>query len=285
VTEHGHPIMELQDLLDGVLDDARTAEVQAHMAGCEACSEEYFQLSAGRDIARSMRVQIPDGLSAKIVGVLDEEDLRESSGKDRQPGVSGLGRQWRWFAAAAVLVIGFVLVWLATSTDPGSRQTPPDPVVVAVDLADDIASDYAAYRDGRLRLAISTTDSAELERYFEGSTIEHDVRVLDLVMMQYGVAGGQVLPTEPPRAMFVYNGPDNVRLMCQMFLLDYAGLPDGGEHQAHNDIEFVIYERNEITIVFWMEGDVMCALSSDIGREEVVALAFAKAMAAIPGGV
>jgi hypothetical protein len=46
-------------------------------------------------------------------------------------------------------------------------------------------------------------------------------------------------------------------------------------------MHFVIYERRGVTLVFWMEGDVMCVLSSDIGREEVVGLAFAKAMAAV----
>jgi anti-sigma factor RsiW len=287
VTENGHPVLELQDLLDGVLGDARRAEVDAHLAQCNACTAELTWLRAGRNAARSIRTEVPEGLDRSILSILDEEDRLVKQATAAPQVTPTKDRRWRWLAAAAVLVAGVGLVLVLTSIDPerpalpSKPEVPTGPAIAASDLADDVANNFVDFRDGRLTLAVSTQDADELERYFDRAEMNHDVRVLDLAMMEYGVDGGRVLATDPPRAMFVYDGPGDVRLMCQMFLLAYAGLPDGGERRTHNGIEFVIYERQGVTLVFWMEGDVMCVLSSDIGREEVVGLAFAKAMAAV----
>ena len=287
MTENNHPVIELQDLLDGVLGDARRAEVEAHVAQCDDCTEELTWLRAGRDAARSIRTESPEGLDRRILSILDEEDRLVNQATAAPRVTPTRDRRWRWLAAAAVLVLGVGLVLVVTSIDPerpaipSTPTLPTGPAIAASDLADDVANNFVDFRDGRLTLAVSTQDADELERYFDRAEIDHDVRVLDLAMMEYGVDGGLVLATDPPRAMFVYDGPDDVRLMCQMFLLGYAELPDGGERRTHNGIDFVIYERHGVTLVFWMEGDVMCVLSSDIGREEVVGLAFAKAMVAV----
>jgi anti-sigma factor RsiW len=281
VTEGNHPAIELQDLLDGVLDDARRAEVETHLAQCDVCTEELTWLRAGRDAARSLGAEAPEGLDRRILSMLDEEDRSANLATAAPRATPTRARRWRWLAAAAVLVIGVGLVLVVTSIDPERPALPTGPTITATDLADDIATNFVDFRDGRLTLAVSTQDAGELERYFDRAEINHDVRVLDLAMMDYGVDGGRVLATDPARAMFVYDGPGDIRLMCQMLLLEYTELPDGGERRTHNGIDFVIYERHGVTLVFWMEGDVMCVLSSDIGREEVVGLAFAKAMVAV----
>ena len=287
MTETNHPGIELQDLLDGVLGDARRAEIEAHVAQCDACTEELTWLRTGRDAARSVRTEAPEGLDRRILSILDEEDRLVNQATAATRVTPTRTRRWRWLAAAAVLVVGVGLVLVVTSVDPErpaipSKPTlPTGPAIAASDLAGDVANNFVDFRDGRLTLAVSTQDADELERYFDRAEINHDVRVLDLAMMEYGVDGGLVLATDPPRAMFVYDGPGDIQLMCQMLLMDYTELPDGGERRTHNDIDFVIYDRNGVTLVFWMEGDVMCVLSSDIGREEVVGLAFAKAMVAV----
>jgi hypothetical protein len=43
----------------------------------------------------------------------------------------------------------------------------------------------------------------------------------------------------------------------------------------------LVYERDGVTSVFWQEGTVVCVLASDLPREEVVQLAYAKAMKAV----
>ena len=55
-------------------------------------------------------------------------------------------------------------------------------------------------------------------------------------------------------------------------------LPAGATQRENNGIKFQVYQKNGVTMVFWQEGKIVCALSSDIAPEDVVQLAFAKAM-------
>ena len=48
--------------------------------------------------------------------------------------------------------------------------------------------------------------------------------------------------------------------------------------RRNGDFTFLVFREEGQTQVFWQEGDVVCVLTSDIGTEEVVQLAFAKAM-------
>jgi hypothetical protein len=57
-----------------------------------------------------------------------------------------------------------------------------------------------------------------------------------------------------------------------------AELPYTAERRVHDGIGFLVYRRDGVTLVFWQEGEVVCVLASDVAPEEVVALAFAKAM-------
>jgi hypothetical protein len=55
-------------------------------------------------------------------------------------------------------------------------------------------------------------------------------------------------------------------------------LPKGATFRQNKGVTFYVYETGGITAVLWPEGAVICALVSDIKPEEVVQLAFAKAM-------
>jgi hypothetical protein len=57
-------------------------------------------------------------------------------------------------------------------------------------------------------------------------------------------------------------------------------LPRGAEVRRHGAISFFVFRRGARTLVFWPEGEVLCVLASDAGVEEVIALAFAKAVPA-----
>ena len=80
------------------------------------------------------------------------------------------------------------------------------------------------------------------------------------------------------RALFVYRGPANEKLVCQMFVGQVDELPKGATLRENKGIKFYTYQSNGVTAVFWQEGTVVCVLVSDIAPEEVVQLAFAKAM-------
>jgi hypothetical protein len=79
-------------------------------------------------------------------------------------------------------------------------------------------------------------------------------------------------------ALFSYRRADGRRLVCQMFEAAASVLPVADEVRQHNGFTFHVYRRERMTLVFWQEGRVLCVLTSNLPREEVTALAFAKAM-------
>ena len=118
-----------------------------------------------------------------------------------------------------------------------------------------------------------------MEGYFAERGLKFNTRVFDLGMMNYRLEGGRVAPSSrQPRAQFVYRGPANQSLLCQMFVGQTTALPAGATVREDHGIQFHIYETRGLTSVFWQEGAVVCALVSDIPQAEVVQLAFAKAM-------
>jgi anti-sigma factor RsiW len=147
-----------------------------------------------------------------------------------------------------------------------------------VDVPAELAQDFAAYRDGILTLEIVASDAKEVELYLE-QHLDFDARVFDLAMMEYLPVGGRVHEAGgAPSALFVYRGPDGRILVCQMFRGRREELPAAGERRVNDGIEFQVYERDGKTVVAWQEGEVVCVLVSDIQREQVIQLAFAKAV-------
>ena len=67
-------------------------------------------------------------------------------------------------------------------------------------------------------------------------------------------------------------------MLCQMFEGTLGELPEPDETREHDGIRFRIYHREGLTLSFWQEGPVICVLVSDAGSEQVIQLAFAKAM-------
>ena len=145
------------------------------------------------------------------------------------------------------------------------------------DLPADVIDSFKAYKAGRRPLDVTTADPATLEQFF-GTPLDFHTRVFDLGMMNYRLIGGRADRLgHHPAALYVYAGPDNRRLQCQMYRGTLAELPQPSERRANNDTTFFVYSRDVHTAVFWSEGDVVCVLVSDMPAEDTIALAFAKA--------
>lgn len=253
-----HPREMLHELVDGRLRGEERAGVERHLATCPACRRELEVLRATKQAAARMFAPEapPPDLDSRVRAALDDED--------RQPVRGSLRRRWRrgplfiYAALAAVLAAG---VWVLVRP----RSAPAD-----------VSRDYAEYRAGRLPLERLTADAPALDAYFAQRNLGFPSRVFDLGMMGYRLVGGRVHHVgRRPSAFFVYRGPAGQVLLCEM----YEGVaPAGAEVRLHDGISFYLHHRRQTTLVFWQEGDVVCVLASDIASEEVVQLAFAKAM-------
>ncbi len=253
---------ELQDLLDGRLADPARAEIAAHVARCPRCREELAVLERARAAARGLPpLAQPADLAVQIARALDAEDRASAPGRTRPR----LPHRWPFVAAgliAAAVLVALLLLPSAT-----------------VDLPAAVARDFAGYRDARLALELRTGDPTALERFFAERGIAFPTRVFDLAMMQYRLAGGRVHRVAGrPSALFAYTGPDAAPLICEMYGGTLAELPRAAQQRVRDGITFRIYRVGGMTLVFWQEGAVVCVLASQRNTDEVVQLAYAKAV-------
>lgn len=259
--EAAHPKEEIQDLLDRRLDQPERARVEAHLRDCESCGREAEILRRVKEAvgrAEPKRVEAPKGLDARVLAALDHEDRQARRG----------ARSWRRLGVyAAAAAAAFLVVYFLRPRD----------------LPTEVAREYERYRSAAISLDLRTGDPRTLERFFAQHGVPFPTRVFDLDMMRYELLGGRVLRLRNrPTAYFVYRSPENRVVVCQMFEGTTEALPEGAGVREHNGFRFFIYRRGAETVVFWQEGGVVCVLSSDIASEEVVGLAFAKAMKASP---
>jgi anti-sigma factor RsiW len=264
----------IQDLLDGRLDAEHEAAARAHLAACDVCRQEWQHLSELKTRLRAMAdtPAVPIDLEATIRTALDRESAtphRNASTVDvsRHSSLSTSPRRsrirWAWaagVAAVAMLAIGGGLAWWLRAPTPT-----------------EVADDYVSIDRHTLPLDLTTSDAGALEREFKrrGGV---PTRVYDLGMMQYTLVGGRVHGHRgQPGTLAVYRGPRGELVICEMY---FARPPSRApvERRVHNGIEFFVYRRGDVTMVFWDERVVTCVLASTMDQEAVVQLAFAKAM-------
>jgi anti-sigma factor RsiW len=253
----------LQDFLDGRLDDARQAEVQAHLQGCPQCRGELEALRWVRDVALKQLPgeEVPPALAERVAAALDTADRRT-----RSAARGTFGRRWRRWAGAGALAAAAALVLLLV--------WPPK-----ADLAEAVAGDFTGYSRGHLQLDLRSSDIQAVENLFIAGGIDFPTRVFDFGMMQYQLVGGRIHRLRNrPSALFAYRGPEGRDLVCQMYQGRLADLPPPDDVREHDGITFQVYRTGGLTLVFWQEGAVVCVLASDAESEEVIQLAYAKAV-------
>lgn len=251
---------ELQDLLDDRLDAETRAEVERHLEECEECRREFDALLWTKQVAANHLAAppAPEDLHGEILAALRAEQLAETPAPQQD--------FLRPLLAYAAIAIGTALLAFAVLHKP-----PTLPALAAKDFHD--------YRARDLRLQLDTGDVKAMETFFTANGIAFTPRVFDLGMMDYRLAGGRVHKLrDRPSALFVYRGPSDQTLLCEMFAGKVASLPAGAELRKNKGIQFRIYRSGKTTAVFWQEGAIVCVLVSDIPAEAVAQLAFAKAM-------
>jgi anti-sigma factor RsiW len=264
-----HPVEALQDLFDNRLPPREVEPVRSHLATCETCQHVWQDLEAARAATVLLRAEreLPDGLLADVVAALDAPDSvdRRTQTAPRRLW-SGGRRAWLSAAAVAVAAVG-VGVWRLR------REDPAIPALVARDL-DRVAS-------GALVLDERTDQAMVLEAHFTRTGLV-GIRVLDLAMMGFVLEGGSRHDLGGrPSALYVYRDRSGRPLVCQMYAGALADLPPTGDLRDNGRFRFHVYAEGGATTVFWQEGPLVCALASRMPPDDVVALAFAKAM--LPG--
>lgn len=246
---------ELAELIDGRLEPEVRAVVEAHLSVCFACRSEVEAQRSAKDFAARhfAPTAVPPHVIRSVIAAL------------QQDGVSTTSHGWRLAAAgvAAVALLTIALLLLRPQRD----------------LASQVADSYRQFSSGNLKLEFTTRDTLALERWFSQSGIRFETRVFDLGMMQYRLVGGRVHRVDAHRsAFFVYRGPRDEILICQMYPGSVRELPTPVALRVNNGIEFHVHRDNNLTLVFWQEGEAVCVLYSDADSDRVIQLAYAKAV-------
>ena len=265
---------ELQDWLDGRLDAATCDQVERHLETCDECRREYECVGWGKQVAArqfrpgaapaELRANVLRALRAEIPAMEAPETTNPENVVTPAPGF-WRGHQRSMLAAAALVIMAAILSGLYFL-----RPTPLPAVM---------ARDFQNFQSGKLTLQLATADVKAMETFFTAQGVPFQTRVFDLGMMNYTLAGGRVLSLRgQPSAAFAYRGANNQSLLCQMYAGQVTDLPAGAVRRENKGFTFHVYQSKGLTAVFWQEGTVVCVLVSDIAPEEVIQLAFAKAM-------
>ena len=271
---------EIQELLDDRLKTEARLEVEQHLELCEECRKEFEALRWTKRFCQ--RQFAPEGAATKleenILAALDFEDRFSHVNTASSP--AGWHRHRRAILAySSVLVAGIALSLLYFILQ-APHQKAPEFGAESASLPSAVAQDYRNYQAGNLPLTLQTGQVKELEQFFSARGVGFDARVFDLGMMSYRLVGGRVHQLIGRQsALFVYRGKDNQILICQMYPGQATELPAAGAVlRENNGIRFHIYSVNRLTVAFWQEGTITCVLTSDIDPEELIQLAFAKAL-------
>lgn len=146
-------------------------------------------------------------------------------------------------------------------------------------IPDAVADDLRAYRSNDLALDAESENAVELEAYFASRSLPFPMRVFDLGMMDYRLVGATLRPVSGRVGTLVaYRGSEGRSLLCRMYEGRVQDLPRPFERRTNGGIVFQIYRDEDLTLVFWREGSVVCVLVGDGDPETVIQLAFAKAV-------
>jgi anti-sigma factor RsiW len=161
----------LGGLLDGELDAANTALVEAHVARCDGCREELERLQATQNLLRSdgVRHRAPEGLARRIAAL-----------PDLQPKAANDNRILRWLGPGAVGAIAAALAMVMVL--PSNTQTLVDQELVS--------SHVRSLQPGHLT-DVQTTNQHIVKPWFNGR-IDFSPPVPELADQGFPLAGGRL---------------------------------------------------------------------------------------------
>lgn len=250
-----HPDELLQELLDGRLQGAERAAVDAHLEQCARCRRLRESSMNARRLLRELPADgSPEELGALLDGVLARSAAEPVAERRRAP------RPWLLAAAvAAVLLVALGGVLLRPRL--ASREAVDELLTLHATAAPVFGERTPAALESRL------------------AALPFPIRVLDLAAMDVRLLGGGTgTVAGGPAGWMLYAGPAGERLLCVMWRGSLAALPAADATRAHGPFTFRIYRRDARTVVAWQEGELVCVLVGEGDPEGVIALAQAKAM-------
>jgi anti-sigma factor (TIGR02949 family) len=257
-------------LVDGELSLAESSIIRAHFGDCPNCPQIYsLELSTKRVLRQAaMDIHAPAKLRKKIL-----REQRRSLRRAWLPGLQeSLPRISNFVARAAVMAALLVIPIFSARYWPHSPYFPIVPGILQsyrqITQGEIVPSEMASLVDLKERL-MQSVDGKFAPMAYDFSTME-----LHLV-------GGMVQEIANRKILVaVYKG-SGATVICYTFLGSEDDAPAVAEviFDLEKRMNFFRFFQAETNAVMHREGNVMCILMSQIAKDELLALARAKAHA------
>ncbi|MFL6762369.1 MAG: anti-sigma factor family protein [Sphingomicrobium sp.] len=224
----------LGGLIDGELDAANTALVEAHVARCEGCREQLDRLQATRNLVRSDGVRhiAPAALASRIAAL-----------PELQPKAANDNRLLRWLGPGAVGALAAALAMVTVL--PSTTQTIVDQELVS--------SHVRSLQPGHLT-DVQTTNQHIVKPWFNGR-IDFAPPVPELAQQGFPLAGGRLDSINGKTvAAIVYHR--------RLHTVNVFVWPDSDAHQRS-------FEKDGFAVTEWSHRGLRFAAVSDIPSSEL----------------
>lgn len=224
----------LGGLIDGELDAANTALVEAHVARCEPCREQLDRLQATRNLLRrdGVRQSAPEALASRIAAL-----------PELQPTAANDNRILRWLGPGAVGAVAAALAMVTVL--PSTNQTIVDQELVS--------SHVRSLQPGHLT-DVQTTNQHIVKPWFNGR-IDFAPPVPELADRGFPLVGGRLDSLNGKAvAAIVYHR--------RLHTVNVFVWPDSSEHER-------FFKEEGFVVTEWGQAGLRFAAVSDIPSSEL----------------
>lgn len=235
---------DLHAYLDGQLDARRRAEVEAYLAAHPDAANTLRQLQMQRQALHDTYDPVlNEPIPLRLTNVLH-------------------ARTWSNSIAAGIvwLACGGVAGWFAHAT------VTPDTAAPTAFARSALAAHVLYTVENRHPVEVPAEQEAHLVAWLS-KRLEAPIRAPDLTAQGFSLLGGRLLPgTDAPLAQLMYQEAVGGR---RLTLTVRRAPPD------YSETGFKLMEQNGTGVFYWVDRDYGYALSANIGRERLLAVAHA----------
>jgi anti-sigma factor RsiW len=271
--------------LDEELEGRERAIIETHLLNCEACSRVVNGERALLDVIRQMRplYTASDALRGRVEKMINEAPpvvLAPPSLKQRiraslsqiNPQRSPLNARWSATAAAIVILILPLAIWLITRHDYNPQLDRPGPSNFALMAADT----HLRHTRGQLPLEITTSGPQQISEWF-ANKVQFSVKLPNYQDTSgqeklYKLEGARLVGYKDDYAAYVAYQM-RTRPISLVITSDAIARPSGGEEIKARGLTFHYDAIQGLKVITWSDRGLTYALVSDLderGQESCV---------------
>jgi anti-sigma factor RsiW len=233
--------MDLHAYVDGALDEAHRREVETHLAA---------------DPVDAERVRAWQEQSARMRALFNP--VLEETVPDRLRAAMPPPRRFPYALAASFLVTGIAVGWLAKSYVPAEPR-----VAATASLSKRAAVAHVVYSpEVRHPVEVGADQQEHLVNWLS-KRLGQQLKAPTLAKEGFDLVGGRLLPGESgPVAQFMYQDARGQRLTLYV-----------SRSNANRDTAFRFSQEDRVSVFYWVDGKLGYALSSELPKERLLAVA------------